>query len=119
MPFRYQQPIPAFIVADHTTKFLDPLKLREGDTVTIGKHDTEYAGWLWCTAANGKSGWVPESCLTVEGDSGVLKLDYDASELTVTVGDTVTILKEESGWYWCRTSRGDIGWIPKECVGGI
>ncbi len=117
MPFRYQQPIPALIVADYTTKFVDPLKVRAGETVTLGEKDTEWPGWIWGTTSSGKSGWVPESYLEVDGERGVMKFDYDASELTVKVGDTVTVLKEESGWYWCANMKGETGWVPRENVG--
>jgi uncharacterized protein YgiM (DUF1202 family) len=119
MPFRYQQPIPAFIVADYTTKFTDPLKLHAGDKVTLGQKDPEYPGWIWCTDTNHKSGWAPVAFIKIDGDTGVMTRDYDAAELSVTVGDTVTILSEESGWYWCKTSRGEIGWLPKENVGSL
>ncbi len=116
MPLRYEQPIPALVIADYTTKFVDPLKLHEGDKVTLGQKDPEYPGWIWCTDSRGKSGWAPESFIEIDGSSGVMRRDYDATELSVTVGDTVTILSQESGWYWCRTSRGEIGWLPKENV---
>jgi uncharacterized protein YgiM (DUF1202 family) len=32
----------------------------------------------------------------------------------VQVGEELTILKEESGWLWCRRQTGKLGWVPKE-----
>jgi hypothetical protein len=41
---------------------------------------------------------------------------YDATELSVIISEELTILDEESGWFWCRHEDGRLGWVPKECV---
>ena len=46
--------------------YRDPLILHVGETLQVGKRDSEWSGWIWCTDAAGKGGWVPESYL---GDS--------------------------------------------------
>lgn len=43
-------------------------------------------------------------------------VDHDATELTIEKREELEIIKEESGWLWCRNKRGDFGWIPKEKV---
>ena len=84
--------------------------------MTVGKRDTEYPGWVWCTEKSGKSGWVPENYLAIEGDQGVMRRDYDATELTIGAGETVALLGSESGWGWCRTVDGREGWLPLELL---
>ncbi|MEW6050542.1 MAG: SH3 domain-containing protein [Candidatus Zixiibacteriota bacterium] len=96
----------------HTATYTDPLIVSENEIVEVGRRDSEYQGWLWCTAKSGKSGWVPEKYLEWKGDKGIMSRDYDATELTVDVGECVTVLFEESGWVWCLASDGRAGWLP-------
>ncbi len=47
--------------------------------------------------------------------TAVARRDYDATELTVRPGETVTVLEEVSGWVLCRRDD-DEGWIPAGCL---
>jgi hypothetical protein len=110
------------VVKTYTRAFPNPLLLRAGDTLDFDpsdernseRHKNKWPGWLWCTAADGIKGWVPESYVRVEGKSCVLLKDYNATELTVSEGERLLVQFEESGWLWCRTERGLEGWVPKE-----
>jgi uncharacterized protein YgiM (DUF1202 family) len=51
-----------------------------------------------------------------KGDVAVALQDYDATELTVQVGQELEISDEEAGWYWCTDSEGESGWIPADHV---
>jgi uncharacterized protein YgiM (DUF1202 family) len=104
------------VVADYRCAFPDPLILRTGDELVTSDKVTEWPGWVWCTAKTGKSGWVPESYIARTGRAAVATRDYDATELTVTAGDELEVLMEESQWLWCVNSRGENGWVPMECV---
>jgi len=138
MPIRHHASIPSLIIAPHAPKFTQFMKVKAGEIVTVGKEDDEYPGWLWCTDSHGISNWVPKEFLKiidrpkpqglqptdsskeitlseVEGRAEFL-VDYDATELPVQVGETVTVYGEQSGWLWCLTASGKWGWVPKECV---
>ena len=78
----------------------------------VGGSETEYDGWVWCIGQSGKSGWVSEAYIEQSGDVGVALRDYAATELSVRVGETLTIVGEESGWVWATNSRGRSGWVP-------
>ncbi len=106
----------ATVIKAYESAYPNPLKLAKDTEVAIGEKDCEWAGWLWCEAPDGNKGWVPESYVAREGDQGRLTRDYDATELTVAVGDELAILGEEAGWLWCRTASGAIGWVPLENV---
>ena len=95
----------------------DPLKLRAGDNVTVADKKTEWPGWLWCTAGSGKAGWILADYIERKGTTGTLIVDYDATELTVEAGEVLEVLREQSGWAWCRTRDGRLGWIPLEVLG--
>ena len=49
--------------ADHQPSYPNPLVVSAGEEVAVGREDTEWVGWLWCTNAAGKSGWVPKTSL--------------------------------------------------------
>jgi 8-oxo-dGTP pyrophosphatase MutT (NUDIX family) len=118
----YQQPAAkqlrpgtiARATADHKPYYPDPLVVSVGEEVTVGREDTEWVGWLWCTSAAGKSGWVPKRYIepASEGDKGRILVDYTAAELPVQTGEALTLHHEESGWYWATNAAGEQGWVP-------
>jgi len=102
------------VIKAYNSAYPNPLRLRQNDQLRLGEKESEWPGWLWCTDQNSNSGWVPENYVRIAGDKGVMTCDYDATELTVQPGDQVTIIKEESGWYWCMDKSPRYGWLPKE-----
>lgn len=108
----------ATILHPHTATYASPIKITIGEEVAVDHEDTDNPGWVWCTDNRGKSGWVPKSILdfSFNGANARAFEDYDAIELTVRRGESVKILEEESGWFWCENAEGQHGWVPKECV---
>jgi uncharacterized protein YgiM (DUF1202 family) len=104
----------AIVVKDYNTPYHDPLKLKKGDEVEVSPKESDWPGWVWCTNEEDKGGWVPTSYLYDYREKIVALRDYDATELDVVKGETVTILYEESGWGWCRKESGECGWLPLE-----
>jgi uncharacterized protein YgiM (DUF1202 family) len=100
------------VITNYTSAFSDPLKIRNGEELLLRRKETVWDGWLWCTTDEGKSGWIPESFVDTTGDLGTANRDYDATELTVMVGDELEILEEASSWVWCRDTTGTLGWVP-------
>jgi hypothetical protein len=94
------------------TSYPDPLKVVEGENVEVGKRDEEWTGFLWCANPAGKGGWVPEDYVEPSGDVGVMRCDYTARELTISVGEELALHKSESGWYWATNKEGESGWVP-------
>jgi hypothetical protein len=105
------------VIKAYTSAFPNPLIMKTGGKLTIDrKRKTEWVGWLWCTNELGESGWFPEEFVDVYDGEGVLQRDYDSTELTVQIGETLLILDEASEWYWCEKESGERGWVPIECV---
>ena len=100
----------------YDAQYLDPISVRAGDRVVVGREDPEYPGWRWCTAPDERAGWVPESFLQLEGVLGTMLRDYTARELTVSEGAAVVIGEAVSGWLWVTDAQGRAGWIPEICV---
>jgi hypothetical protein len=104
------------VITEYKTPFPDPLKLQKNETVETKKKESEWKGWIWCITKIGKEGWIPENYLEIQGKIAKLLQDYDATELTVDVGDILVIEKEESGWFWVSNKEKMRGWVPKENV---
>lgn len=106
------------VIKAHTRSYDDPLRVRKGDLVQITKRDlwNDRFPWVWGIADDGREGWIPEAYVEQEGEQGSLVRDYNAIELTVALGDNLTIIDDTSGWYWVQNSRREFGWVPVECV---
>jgi uncharacterized protein YgiM (DUF1202 family) len=113
-------PITCRAIADYDSPYTGPFSLQKGEMVQVGRHDTEWPGWVWCTDAAGESRWVPEAYLRRDGEAGRMLRDYEATELPVKTGEAVTAWHMESGWLWCTNQAGQSGWVPldKLQIGG-
>jgi hypothetical protein len=107
----------ARVIADYQAPYPDPIVVVAGDEVSIdSSRKTDWAGWVWCMDRAGKSGWVPEVYIERDGDVGRMRCDYNAIELTVHVGELLTIHKAESGFLWATNQAGQDGWVPSAHV---
>jgi hypothetical protein len=103
-------------VKSHEPEAVRPLVVSEGQRLRFERRKTQWHGWLWCTTEAGEAGWVPDGWVTIQGGNCVMKRDYDASELTVKVGDTLDAELTESGWLLGGHEAGRRGWVPLDCV---
>jgi hypothetical protein len=62
---------------------------------------------------------VPSPYVERDGSSGIMRRDYDATELTVRGGDLLEVIEEVSSWYLCRTADDQVGWVPCENVESV
>ncbi|HLG79099.1 MAG TPA: SH3 domain-containing protein [Ktedonobacteraceae bacterium] len=102
---------------DHQASYADPIVVHAGEVVIVSAKEDRWQGradwiWVWCTALDGKSGWVPGTYLLRDGENGRVRYDYSARELTVAAGEVVTLAVEESGWAWCTNQQAQSGWVP-------
>lgn len=103
------------VIADYTSAYPDPLDLRSGDRVTVGREydeDPEWAGWIWCETASGVAGWVPKAVLDISEARGVLREDFNTRELTVKTGERLRVTRILNGWAWGEKESGETGWVP-------
>lgn len=110
------KPMTAMVSESYETVYKNPIKLKIGESVQIEKRETnpEWLGWVYCVDSRGVAGWVSEKYLQESGSTALVVKDYDATELTASTNESLTIYYEEFGWYWCRNSSGIKGWIPKK-----
>ncbi|RPH95651.1 hypothetical protein EHM69_03725 [candidate division KSB1 bacterium] len=100
----------------HVPTFTEFMAVRQGEELKAGRRDDEFPGWIWCIAPSGIGNWVPEAYLEIRGEHAIIKRDYNALELTVAIGDILTVEDEASGWWFCSDSHGVHGWIPIYCA---
>ena len=104
------------IIKEYESPFLNPLILKKGEKLLLEDKECEWEGWIWANTKEGQSGWVPKSYLRISKMSAELLIDYDATELSASIGQTFLIEKQESGWIWVTSKNGKYGWIPLKNV---
>lgn len=109
----------ATVIKPHKQTYPHPILVIKGAEVTIIRQDDDAPGWLWCEDQTGLDGWIPKRYLDITGDSAVLNQDYDAIEMTVEKGETLAIVKSESGWAWCKKENNEEGWVPEYCLSAV
>ncbi|MGB9442593.1 MAG: SH3 domain-containing protein [Desulfobacterales bacterium] len=103
------------LIKEHISSFPDPIALKKGDKVFVGREYSEnpdWPNWIECKTQNGKKGWIPKQYLKLQGNSAIALCDYSANELNVKIGDEISIHKCENGWAWSANSVGEFGWVP-------
>jgi len=106
----------AIVTSNYESAYPDPIKLETGEMVKTEKKETEWPGWIWCISQAGKVGWVPANYLILENGLYRVNRDYNAGELTVSIGERLQVLDSEAGWIWCEKANGLRGWVPLDHV---
>ena len=100
-------------VEDYDAVYPVALCLTAGEHVHTIRWDSEWPGWIWCEAEDGRAGWVPERILERDRSGGAsLTENFDGTEISICLGEHLVVEREESGWLWCRGSEGKVGWVP-------
>ncbi len=86
--------------------------MARGEALVLGAIDAEFPDWQWASNADGLGGWLPKGLIV----NGRAKYDFDSTELTVAVGETLALVQTYGGWWLCKSPGGQIGWLPAECV---
>ncbi|GHO44264.1 SH3 domain-containing protein [Ktedonospora formicarum] len=107
------------VTKDYQASSPDPISVEAYESFAVSEKRSAWEDnpawiWVWCTDQRGKSGWMPKNIIHMDADTkvGMTSSAYNAIELTVTVGQKLTIEHEESGWYWCYDQLGNHGWVP-------
>ncbi len=100
------------VIEDYKSTCSDPLIITQGEILIVEKRESEWPDWIWCRNKGGKEGWVPENYLEIYENSGKALQNYNATELSVKIGEGLMIEKEESGWIWSTNQQGKSGWVP-------
>jgi len=103
----------AVVRKSYRSAYSAPLKVRRGEKLAVLERQSEWPGWEWCVNEAGLGGWVPRSYIEEAKGRWRMRVDYEATELTVDKGEVLVINGEESGWLLCTNSRDQKGWVPR------
>jgi uncharacterized protein YgiM (DUF1202 family) len=106
------KPNKARIIMRFESQYSNPIEVAAGETVDVGDEDKEFPGWMWCSASNKREGWVPVELISMNDKGARVLEDYSARELSVMLGEEVTIEDARHGWLLVRNACGQRGWIP-------
>jgi SH3-like domain-containing protein len=104
------------VVKDYVAQYPNPIAGLAGQRLSIQRQDEEYPGWWWCQGPDGREGWIPETCLRIDGADAVLLCDYDAHELSARAGEELEVHEQLLGWARATNARGQAGWLPASCL---
>ncbi|WP_227355622.1 SH3 domain-containing protein [Haladaptatus salinisoli] len=103
----------------YESAYPEPIRVSEGDELTIEERATKWEGWLWCIDTTGREGWIPDAYVERRDGRWIGLEDYVARELTVELGDTLASHVTVAGWEWCEKPTGETGWVPSENLRSI
>lgn len=92
-----------------------PIIFHAGEQVTLGKEfneDPDWMDWVWCEGQRGNKAWAPKQFLEMEAGKGVFKTEYNALELSVSVGEVLIVHDVVNGFAMAEKSDGSLGWVP-------
>src|SRR5579863_9869553 len=111
------------MVKDYNAQFPDPISVNAGEVFHVSDKVEPWNNnpdwlWVWCTNQRGKSGWVPKDIIVFNADgvSGTVRDPYDATELSVAIGEELVAHQEAAGWFWCTNRAGKSGWVPLDNI---
>ena len=97
----------------YEVQYPDPIAVPAGASVTVFDRDPGFTHWLWCRAADGREGWVPETILSsTEPGPATVSEAYSAVELPLGAGDVVEVSDQFDGFAFGRSANGRTGWFP-------
>jgi hypothetical protein len=103
------------VIKDYESPYPHPLIFHKGEIVKIGEEfsdDPDWKDWVWCESANGVKAWAPKQFLEISKDEGTFTRDYNAMELSLTVGEVLKVDEIVNGFGMAEKVDGERGWAP-------
>jgi len=110
------------VIEDYQSPYPDSILFHKGGKVQVGKEftdDPDWKDWVWCEGEKGNKAWVPKQYLKTEAGSGVFLNDYDARELSVTVGEVIKVYEIVNGFGMSEKQNGERGWVPLKNIQAV
>jgi len=104
------------VVRDYNEAPDKPIKLEENEKVEIREYSDlngDWPNWVYCKSVS-YEGWVPKQIIAINGDTGLITEDYDATEFNLEVGEVILTQKSMNGWVWGtkESNLSSFGWAP-------
>ena len=103
------------VARDYQPQYPNPIHVRAGERIHLGRRDEEFPDWRWCRSAAGLEGWVPIAIImSLSAEEGEVIEDYNALELAVRAGEQVVVERRLGGWAFVRNASRMHGWVPED-----
>lgn len=115
MLYRFPAHTYAMVMEAYPRPYETPIEADQGEVIqplTGGSMQTDFMGWTWCIANDGRAGWVPNGWCEPSADGWKLLRDYSALEHSVRRGDRLRLIFSESGFVFCEADSGEQAWLP-------
>lgn len=106
----------AQVLRDHVPPEDLPLTLSPGQTVHVERTHPERPGVVWANDGSISAGWVPVAVLEKPSGTTRAVAEYCSQEIAVAAGDSVRLLWQGAGGWWCENRDGDRGWLPESIL---
>jgi hypothetical protein len=103
------------VIEDYKSPYPRPLIFHEGDIVKIGEEfsdDPDWKDWVWCEGLKNVEAWAPKQYIKIKGKKGIFNRDYNAMELSLTVGEVLEVYEIVNGFGMAEKADGSRGWAP-------
>ena len=107
------------VIQSYESEYTTAMFFKKGEYINAEEKESPWQGWVWCCNNEKNYRWVPKSYIKLvddESDLFIFLKDYNAKELSVSKGEQLMLIYEESDWIWVRNQKGDEGWVPLENV---
>lgn len=116
-PFTPPSSIPTHrAILAHQPPAEPPLCAERGDSIFREIPDPETPHWWWCRDKRGRRGRVHERFFEEEDYRFVLREDFCAQELPLSVGEWVMLIEAYDGWALVENAHGERGWVPERAL---
>lgn len=102
-------------IKEYVSPYPDSILFLKGERVQIGEEyeeEPDWKDWVRCQARDNREAWIPNSYLEVKENEGSLLQDYDARELSLSVGEVLEITEIVNGFGLAEKMDGELGWVP-------
>jgi hypothetical protein len=106
----------AQVLRDHEPPDELPLTLEPGQAVLVERPHPERDGWVWANDGSMSAGWVPVDVLEQPRGRTRATAEFCSQEIAVKAGDSVRLLWQGPGGWWCENSDGDRGWLSADIL---
>ncbi len=104
-----------YVIQDYQSPYPTPIIFHKGEDVEVGNEftdDPDWKDWVWCEGEHDNKAWVPKQYLGIQANKITFIADYNALELSVTVGEVLNIYEIINGFGMAEKPDGARGWVP-------
>lgn len=93
------------VIKEYISPYLKSILFKKGEIIKSGKEYQDNPNL---------NAWILQQFLNLKNSKWLINQNYDALELSVSVGKKLVVLEEINGFMKAEKTNGDIVWVPLE-----